>query len=66
MSGSTKGVSGYIDGTASNTRFKFPIALAIDTLGTVFVADSSNRAIRKLSPDGMYRTYSVHTVYIVM
>jgi hypothetical protein len=44
------GVYGTADGTGSVARFYFPYNLAVDSNGNVFVADSSNHAIRKVTP----------------
>src|SRR5260221_3019104 len=46
------GQSGSTDGTNSNARFFFPDGVAIDTNGTLFVADSGNNTIRKITPQG--------------
>jgi hypothetical protein len=45
------GVSGYVDGSATESRFNRPLAVATDKSGNVFVADGSTK-IRKISKDG--------------
>lgn len=44
------GVSGSIDGAGPLARFNSPSGIAVDSVGNVFVADSGNRVIRKISP----------------
>lgn len=48
--------AGSTDGTASNARFSFPDAVAVDNAGNVFVADSGNNTIRKITPAGLVAT----------
>ncbi len=39
---------GYVDGPAATARFNGPTAVALDAAGALYVADSSNRRIRKI------------------
>jgi hypothetical protein len=48
--------SGTSDGRGSNARFFKPRNLAMDTLGNIFVADTSNHSIRKITPEGVVTT----------
>lgn len=41
--------AGYQDGTASSARFNHPTGITIDIEGNVYVADTRNHAIRKIS-----------------
>lgn len=52
----TAGLFGANDGTGPDARFDYPEGLAVDTDGTVYVAESSNHTIRKISPSGMVTT----------
>jgi serine/threonine protein kinase len=47
---------GSNDGTGDNARFRNPWSVAVDTVGNVYVADSSNDTIRKIGPGGMVTT----------
>lgn len=46
------GYPGYADGKGVKTHFREPISAVVDQAGIVYVADSGNNAIRKITPDG--------------
>ena len=46
------GLSGTDDGTGSAARFYNPTALAVDSVGNLYVADTGNHTIRFISRDG--------------
>src|SRR5439155_1345779 len=50
------GTQGTNDGTGSAARFNTPFAVAVDTAGSVHVADRGNFTIRKVSPGGVVTT----------
>lgn len=50
------GVNGSADGQGSAARFNSPNALAVDAAGNVFVADTVNRTIRKITSAGLVST----------
>lgn len=54
-------ISGYSDGTGTTARFDFPGAVATDTAGNVYVADTSNDKIRKITPEGLVSTLAGST-----
>lgn len=50
------GDPGYADGTDLSAQFNAPRGIAVDPLGNVFVADTLNHRIRKITPDGEVST----------
>lgn len=49
-------IGGYNDGELSKAAFDNPKGLTIDTQGNIYIADSDNNAIRRISPDGKVTT----------
>lgn len=47
---------GRADGTGQNARFSYPMGIAFDKAGNLFVADSAFRLIRKITADGTVTT----------
>jgi len=50
------GISGSLDGLASSARFNGPRGVAVDGSGNVYVADTGNNTIRKITPSGFVTT----------
>jgi len=48
----------HFDGPGSVARFQTPSGIVVDTGGNVFVTDSANLVIRKISPDGVVTTFA--------
>ncbi|MDR3681731.1 MAG: T9SS type A sorting domain-containing protein [Flavipsychrobacter sp.] len=52
------GTAGITDDTGTAARFNHPLGIAIDTAGNVYVTDSKNNTIRKITPAGRVTTFA--------
>ncbi len=52
------GVAGYLDGPGSQAQFNYPRGICRDAQGNLYIADSWNHRIRKITPDGTVSTYA--------
>jgi sugar lactone lactonase YvrE len=54
-------VVGSADGSGAAARFNGPFGIAADTAGNVYVADSENQAVRKITSSGAVTTFASTT-----
>ncbi len=48
--------AGGVDGTGGGAEFSHPYGIAVDSNKNIYVADSFNATIRRISPDGLVQT----------
>ncbi|KAL7087517.1 hypothetical protein ACP275_13G071900 [Erythranthe tilingii] len=53
VAGSFQGHTGHVDGKPTDARFNHPKGVTVDDKGNVYVADTSNLAIRKIGEAGV-------------
>jgi outer membrane protein OmpA-like peptidoglycan-associated protein len=51
-------VVGFQDGQGKDAKFNYPIGLAVDSKNNVYILDTYNNAIRKMTPDGTVTTFA--------
>ncbi len=61
LAGGVSGTDGaYIDASGTNAGFRSPYGVAVDTSGNVFVGDTFNNRIRKVTSGGGTRIFLVN------
>ncbi|KAK6928326.1 NHL repeat [Dillenia turbinata] len=53
IAGSPEGYTGHVDGRLRDARMNHPKGLAVDDRGNIYIADTMNMAIRKISDTGV-------------
>ncbi|GFQ06771.1 hypothetical protein PHJA_002821100 [Phtheirospermum japonicum] len=53
LAGSAEGYAGHVDGKLRQARMNRPKGLAVDDSGNIYIADTMNMAIRKISDNGV-------------
>ena len=56
LAGNAAAPPGSADGDGAAASFNFPIGVAVNTAGDIFVADTNNDTIRKVTPAGVVTT----------
>lgn len=56
LAGSNTLELGSVDGPALSARFQYPYGIAVDAAGNVYVADTQDHTIRKITPAGIVST----------
>ena len=54
----TAGFSGTLDGTGAAARFNFPVGIAADGSGNIYVSDANSFTIRKITAAGVVTTFA--------
>ncbi len=54
----TAGVSGNVNGNGTAAKFNAPRGIAVSDSGVIYVADSGNHTIRKITPAGLVSTFA--------
>ncbi len=57
------GVIGASDGIGSEASFNLPFGITIDLVGNLFVADTFNNKIRKITSNGLVSTFAIGITY---
>ena len=52
------GTLGAADGQGTAASFNYPAGVAIDNIGNLYVADTNNNMIRKITPGGIVTTFA--------
>ncbi len=52
------GSTGSVNGVGTTASFSAPIGLAVDSQNNIFVTDTNNHLIRKITPNGMVTTFA--------
>jgi sugar lactone lactonase YvrE len=56
LAGAADNLPGFVNDVGAAAKFGSPHGLALDDIGNLYVADTANHAIRKVTPDGVVTT----------
>ena len=56
-------VPGYVNSSGANALFDYPVGPAVDSPGNIYVCDSNNDVIRKITSAGVVSTFAGSGVY---
>lgn len=56
LAGMARGIAGSADGVGASAQFYYPNGVTVDGNGSVFIADTNNNTIRKITPNGTVTT----------
>lgn len=54
----TANTPGSNDGTGTGAQFNYPNGIAIDSYNNIYITDTSNHIIRRITPDGVVSTFA--------
>lgn len=63
IAGSAEGYSGHVDGKVREARMNHPKGITVDDRGNIYVADTMNMAIRKISDSGRHLVVSFWIIF---
>lgn len=52
------GYAGYVDGAGATAKFRSPLGAVVDSSGNVYIADTGNACIRKITPAQVVSTFA--------
>lgn len=62
VAGSPEGYYGHVDGRPKEARMNHPKGLTVDDRGNIYIADTMNMAIRKISDTGRFFVYFMNSL----